>query len=93
MKKTIRLTESELKGLITESVKGLLKENDADEYDKMTCLSALHDLVERYGLHDVMLRLGNEIGWRKLSGAVQLAFSGGGDSYERHQEMRSPFGQ
>ena len=92
MKKIVKLTESELQNFVKEIINETVNDK-YDEHYKMTCLSALHDLVERHGAQYVMTRLGNEIGWRRMSGAIQLAFSGGGDSYERRQETRSPYGE
>jgi len=90
MKKIVKLTESELQNFVKEVINETVNDK-YDEYYKITCLSALHRLVERHGVQYVMVRIGNEIGWRRMSGAIQLAFSGSDDSYERRQEMRSPY--
>ena len=91
-KQVIRINENQLRRIVAESIKKVLNENYNDEHYKMKCLSALQNLVEDHGLQYVMLHLGNEIGWDKMSAAITYAFSGDDDSYVRHQEMRSPFG-
>jgi len=92
MKKIVRLTESDLHRIVKESAKRVLSEDGMNERNKIMCLSALQNLVEDHGLQYVMLRLGNEIGWDKMSSAIIYAFSGDNDSYVRAQETRPPFG-
>ena len=86
-----RITESRLRGMIREAVKGALNEDIMDGY-KRQCLSALQNLVRDHGLQYVMLHLGNEIGWDRMAAAITYAFSGDNDSYVRAQEMRGPMG-
>ena len=91
-KKLIRLTEGDLHRIVKESVKKVLNEDNMNERYKIMCLGALQNLVKDHGLQYVMLHLGNEIGWDKMSSAITYAFSSDNDSYVRAQEMRPPFG-
>ena len=89
-KKQIRLTESDLKQIVKESVNRILKEDQKDKYYEMTCLNAFRNLVDEKGLQSVVLSLGREIGWEKLYIAMYHAFNGYSNDSEQHDYSGLP---
>lgn len=88
MKKSIRLTESDLHKIIKESVKKTLKEDQMEQYYRMVAVNAVKDMTPT----EVVIKLGNAIGWEKMYGYMRMAFMGDNSSYTQSQEMRGPFG-
>ena len=89
-KKQIRLTESDLKQIVKESVNRILKEGQKDKYYEITCLNAFRNLVDEKGLQSVVLSLGREIGWEKLYIAMYHAFNGYSNDSEQHDYSGLP---
>jgi len=89
-KKQIRLTESDLKQIVKESVNRILKEDQKDKYYEITCLNAFRNLVDEKGLQSVVLNLGREIGWEKLYIAMYHAFNGYSNDSEQHDYSGLP---
>ena len=89
-KKQIRLTESDLKQIVKESVNRILKEDQKDKYYEITCLNAFRNLVDEKGLQSVVLSLGREIGWEKLYIAMYHAFNGYSNDSEQHDYSGLP---
>lgn len=89
-KKQIRLTESDLKQIVKESVNRILKEDQKDKYYEIMCLNAFRNLVDEKGLQSVVLSLGREIGWEKLYIAMYHAFNGYSNDSEQHDYSGLP---
>ena len=87
-----RLTESRLRGMIREAVKGVLNEDQQEAFYRMNVLDAMERLIRDYGVNEVIGKLGNEVGWDKMYSAIRHAFNGDSDSYTKAQEMRGPIG-
>jgi len=61
MKQTIKLSESELKRMISESVRRVLNEGDAEDYE-MDCLrSEKWGDADEYNPHDALSKIYNDI--------------------------------
>ena len=77
-KKQIRLTESDLKQIVKESINKILKESYNDDMERNTlstrCLTAFQEVVDRIGLDRAFLTLGNKMGWDKMHETMHFAF-------------------
>ena len=69
-----------------------MNEGQSDDALKVRVIGAINNLVEDHGLQNVIVKLGDKLGWSNLFRAIYTEFSGYDDNYVRAQEMRGPMG-
>jgi len=87
-KKQIRLTESDLKQIVKESVNKILKEDQVETFRKQQILQAYERVLKYQDPIEVIRSIGDCLGFNALETVLRTTLNGDSDAYARSQEMR-----